>query len=204
MPDTTFLDELASAAPVPGGGGASAYVGALACALASMVGNLTIGKAKYAAVEDEVQNALDVLSGTREHLIELVDEDARAFTPLAAAYRLPKETPEEAEAKHVAVQEALGAACEVPLEIMRTCASVIDHADFLAREGSRLAVSDAGAAAVMARAALCAASMNVYINVSLMDDGFRADGYRTEVDELVRVANERVDATLAYVMDEIR
>lgn len=204
MLDTTFIDELASAAPVPGGGGASAYIGALASALASMAGNLTIGKAKYAAVEDEVQRALGALSDTRLHLIELIDEDARAFGPLAAAYRLSRETPAEAEAQRIAVQEALGKACDVPLEIMRSCASVIDLADFLSRQGSRLMVSDAGAAAVLARAALCAASLNVYINASLMDDRVRADRFRVEADELVCEANVRADATLAYVMNEIR
>ena len=160
--DTTFIDELASAAPTPGGGGAASYVGAVASALASMVGNLTVGKKTYAAVEDDVR------------------------------------------ATQAALQLALGPACDVPLIIMRTCAEVIDHADFLARNGSKLAVSDAGAAAVLARAAVVAASMNVYINAASMDDEARADRYRAEADRLIAEANERADGILAYTMDAIR
>ena len=200
--DTTFIDELASAAPTPGGGGASAYVGAVASALASMVGNLTTGKKTYAAVEDEVQDALRDLEGVRAKLLALIESDARAFEPLAASYRMPKATPEAA--KQAALQLALGPACDVPLAIMRACAEVIDYADFLARNGSKLAVSDAGAAAVLARAALVAASMNVYINAASMDDESRADGYRAEADALIAEANVRADGILAYTMDAIR
>ena len=188
--DTTFIDELASAAPTPGGGGAASYVGAVASALASMVGNLTVGKKTYAAVEDDVRARLDALEHLRDKLLALIESDAQAFEPLAASYRMPKATPEEAAAKQAALQLALGPACDVPLIIMRTCAEVIDHADFLARNGSKLAVSDAGAAAVLARAAVVAASMNVYINAASMDDEARADRYRAEADRLIAEANE--------------
>ena len=200
--DTTFIDELASAAPTPGGGGAASYVGAVASALASMVGNLTVGKKTYAAVEDDVRATLERL--LRNKLLALIESDAQAFEPLAASYRMPKATPEEAAAKQAALQLALGPACDVPLIIMRTCAEVIDHADFLARNGSKLAVSDAGAAAVLARAAVVAASMNVYINAASMDDEARADRYRAEADRLIAEANERADGILAYTMDAIR
>ena len=199
-----FIDQLASAAPTPGGGGASACVGALASALASMVGNLTVGKKTYAAVEDDVRATLERLALLRNKLLALIESDAQAFEPLAASYRMPKATPEEAAAKQAALQLALGPACDVPLIIMRTCAEVIDHADFLARNGSKLAVSDAGAAAVLARAAVVAASMNVYINAASMDDEARADRYRAEADRLIAEANERADGILAYTMDAIR
>lgn len=99
MIDRTFIDELASKAPTPGGGGASAYCGALAAALSSMVCNLTLGKAAYSAVQDEVQDCCDQLSALIDHLIELVEEDANAFAPLAAAYGMPRETPEEQRSK---------------------------------------------------------------------------------------------------------
>ena len=197
--DTTFIDELASAAPTPGGGGAASYVGAVASALASMVGNLTVGKKTYAAVEDDVRATLERLALLRNKLLALIESDAQAFEPLAASYRMPKATPEQA-----ALQLALGPACDVPLIIMRTCAEVIDHADFLAHNGSKLAVSDAGAAAVLAQAAVVAASMNVYINAASMDDEARADRYRAEADRLIAEANERADGILAYTMDAIR
>ena len=201
--DTRFIDELASAAPVPGGGGASAYAGALASALASMVGNLTVGKKTYAEVEDEVKRRLAELSRLRARLIELVDEDARAFEPLAAAYRMPKATPEEAAAKAAAVQAALADAAEAPLSIMRTAAGVVEHADYLARHGSRLARSDAGVAAAFARAAVDGASLNVFVNAASMDDAAHASRLRAEAEALVAQTREACDELFDFVKAEV-
>ncbi len=203
MIDTRFIDELASAAPTPGGGGAAAYCGALAAALASMVGNLTVGKKRYVEVEDDVRASLDRLDALRAHLVELVDEDVRAFEPLAAVYRMPKSTPEETEARERAMQEALVEACEVPLAIMRACASVVDECDFLAHEGSRMAVSDAGVAVAFARSALLGASLNVYINVRSVSDEERARAYRETADGLIAGGVARADAVYAYVAGEL-
>lgn len=112
MIDRTFIDELASKAPTLYAVGERApYCGALAAALSSMVCNLTLGKAAYSAVQDEVQDCCDQLSALIDHLIELVEEDANAFAPLAAAYGMPRETPEEQRAKEEALQTALIAAC---------------------------------------------------------------------------------------------
>ena len=203
MVDTRFVEELASAAPAPGGGGASAYVGALAAALASMVGNLTVGKKTYAEVEGEVVRHLDELEGLRSRLIELVDADARAFEPLAAAYRMPKGTPEELSAKQEAIQRALVGATEVPLEIMRTVARVVDHADYLAHHGSRMARSDAGVSAAFARAAVDGASLNVLINAASMDDDAMASRYRKEACELAASTRERCDELFDFVKAEV-
>lgn len=203
MYDTAFLDDLASAAPVPGGGGASAYMGALACALASMVGNLTVGKKTYADVEDDVRASLARLDALRGRLVELVDEDARAFEPLAAAYRLPKATPEEAAVKNAALQQALIGACEVPLAIMRTVAEVVDEADYLAKHGSKMARSDAGVAAACARAASEGASLNIYINCASLDDAGRAASYREETDRLAACTRERCDELFAFVKQAV-
>ena len=168
MVDTEFVEALASKAPTPGGGGASAYAGALASALASMVGNLTVGKKKYADVEERMRAELVELDDTRAHLLSLIDEDARAFEPLAAAYGMPKDTDAERAAQNAALQKALVGACEVPLEIMACCLQVIESCVFVARHGSVLALSDAGAGAVLAKAALMAASLNVVINIGSM------------------------------------
>ena len=194
-----FIDQLASAAPTPGGGGASACVGALASALASMVGNLTVGKKTYAAVEDDVRASLDRLAALRARLLALVDEDARAFEPLAAAYRLPKATPEEQAAKNAALQQALVGACDVPLAIMRAVAEVVDETEYLAHHGSRMARSDAGVAAAFARAASDGASLNVYINVASMDDADRAARYREETDALAARTRARCDDVFGFV-----
>lgn len=199
MSDTTFIDQLASAAPTPGGGGASACVGALASALASMVGNLTVGKKTYADVEDDVRASLDRLAALRARLLALVDEDARAFEPLAAAYRLPKATPEEQAAKNAALQQALVGACDVPLAIMRAVAEVVDETEYLAHHGSRMARSDAGVAAAFARAASDGASLNVYINVASMDDADLAARYREQVDALAARTRARCDDVFDFV-----
>ena len=199
MSDTTFIDQLASAAPTPGGGGASACVGALASALASMVGNLTVGTKTYADVEDDVRASLDRLAALRARLLALVDEDARAFEPLAAAYRLPKATPEEQAAKNAALQQALVGACDVPLAIMRAVAEVVDETEYLAHHGSRMARSDAGVAAAFARAASDGASLNVYINVASMDDADLAARYREETDALAARTRVRCDDVFDFV-----
>ena len=198
--DTSFVEELASAAPTPGGGGASAYCGALACALASMVGNLTVGKK---TVEPEVYMRLEKLADLRGRLLSLVGADAEAFGPLAEAYRMPKDTPEQLEAKQAAIQDALVGATEVPLDIMRTAAACVEHADFLARNGSRMARSDAGVSVAFARAAVDGASLNVYINAASIDDAERAARYRDEADRLVAQTREHCDEVFAFVKDAV-
>lgn len=203
MYDTSFIDELASAAPTPGGGGASAYAGALAAALASMVGNLTVGKKTYADVEDEVRASLARLDALRARLVALVDEDARAFEPLAAAYRLPKATPEEQAAKNAALQQALVGASDVPLAIMRAVADVVDEADYLAHHGSKMARSDAGVAAAFARAASDGASLNIFINAASMDDAAQAARYRGEADSLAARTRERCDELFDFVKTSV-
>ena len=203
MYDTTFIDELASAAPTPGGGGAAAYVGALAAALGSMVCNLTVGKKKYADVEEGIRAARERLDDARARLVALVDADAEAFAPLAAAYRMPKETPEEQAAKDTALQAALIGACEVPLDIMRAVAEVAEEVDYVARDGSRMAVSDAGVAAVFAKAAVQGAAFNVYINVASMTDVERAAAYRGEAEGIIAEVGARCDKIYASVMNEM-
>ncbi|MFR8009056.1 MAG: cyclodeaminase/cyclohydrolase family protein [Gordonibacter urolithinfaciens] len=203
MYDTSFIDELASAAPTPGGGGASAYAGALAAALASMVGNLTVGKKTYADVEDEVRASLARLDALRARLVELVDEDARAFEPLAAAYRLPKATPDEQAAKNAALQQALVGASDVPLAIMRAVADVVDEADYLAHHDSKMARSDAGVAAAFARAASDGASLNIFINAASMDDAAQAARYRGEAESLAARTRERCDELFDFVKTSV-
>ena len=204
MVNTDFLDALASKAPTPGGGGAAAYAGALAAALTSMVGELTVGKKRYAEVEGQVRSELRELDVTRGRLVALIDADAAAVAPLAAAYGMPRETPEEQAAKDAALQAALVEACEVPLEIMRQCVLVAESCDFMARHGSVMAVSDAGAAAVLAKAALQAASLNVVINVGSMADAERAARYADEADMLLDAGCAQADAVFAYVMERLR
>lgn len=165
-----FMQELSSKAPIPGGGGASALVGALSASLTHMVGALTVGKPKYAAVEAEMVELLKQTEALANRFLALMDEDAAAFEPLAQAYRLPKETEEEKASKAVRMEAALKSAVQPPLAIMETCEQALPLIAFCAEKGSVVAVSDAGVAASLCRAALEGASLNVFINTQGMQD----------------------------------
>lgn len=201
--DQTFISELATKAPTPGGGGASAYCGALASALASMVGNLTVGKKKYASVETEVEQALEELADLREGLIALIDADAQAFEPLAASWKMPASTPREQEIKRRATQAALVDACAVPLEIMGACAKVIALCEFMAHNGSVMALSDAGVAALFAQAALEGASLNIIINAQSLEDEAIAADFMTKQRVLIETYGNKARETYLFVRAQL-
>lgn len=203
MVDTKFTDDLASGAPVPGGGGASAYAGALAAALGSMVANLTIGKPKFADREAELKRTLESLDARRNELLALIDADAEAFSKLAACWKMPKATQEERAFRARAEQDALHAACEVPLSIMRVCALVVEADEYLVANSAKLALSDVGASAVLAKAALEAASLNVFINTGLMDEEERALAYEEEARRLIAKTGKAADEVHGAVRDAI-
>ena len=197
---TSFTETLASPAPVPGGGGASALAGAIGIALGDMVGELTVGKKKYADVEGEIKDLMVRAQDLRKQLLDLVDGDAEAFAPLAKAYGIPKDDPDRPRI----MEEALRTACSVPMDIMRACAQAIDLIAEFAAKGSRLAVSDAGCGAVLCKAAMQAASLNVYINTKSMQDRETARALEEEADDLLRTYTARADAVYAEVIRSIR
>ena len=172
---TGFLDVLASAAPVPGGGGASAVAGALAASLGQMVANLTSGKKKYADVQPRIDQIIPELEALRAQLLDLVQADADAFEPLSRAYGLPRATEEERAHKAEVMEGALRVACEPPYQIMETICKVVDLLEELGRIGTRIAISDVGVGAAFAGAALRGASLNVFINAKSMADRDFAD-----------------------------
>ncbi|MDA1081542.1 MAG: glutamate formimidoyltransferase [Gemmatimonadetes bacterium] len=165
-----FVSSVASNAPVPGGGSVAAHVGALGGALAEMVAGLTIGRKKYAAVNDEMQTLAAEAAGLRARLAELVQSDADAYSVVGAAYKFPKSSPEEQATRGAAIQAALVTAAKVPLETARACAAVAALAAVCAEKGNTNAASDAGVAALLAEAACRGAAYNVRINVSAMED----------------------------------
>ena len=165
-----FIDALASREPVPGGGGASALAGAVGMALGSMVGELTVGKKQYEEYDTEISELLFRSQELMRRFEELVDEDAKAFLPLSEAYRLPKSTPQEAEEREAAIQKALVAAAEAPLQIAENCLKALRVLDSFSLIGSRMAVSDAGTGAAICLAALKGARLNVLVNLRLMKD----------------------------------
>lgn len=180
-----FLEDLAGSVPAPGGGGAAALVGAAGAALGNMVGSLTVGKKKYAAVEADILVLNRRAAALRKQLEGLVQADADAFTPLAAAYKLPKETPEQQAHKAAVLEAALEGACAVPLEIMSACCEGIALAAEYAEKGSVMAVSDAGCAALFCKAALQAAGLNVSINTRLMADNAHAAALNAQADAML-------------------
>lgn len=201
---TDFLEVLSSAAPVPGGGGASAAVGAFASALGMMVANLTIGKKKYADVEAEIIERKERLLVLQKKLIELTDKDAEAFEPLSKAYGLPKETKEQIEEKERVMEKALYEASIVPLEIMKTVSEVMDELKALGEKGSRIAISDVGVAVLFARAALEGASLNIYINTRLMKYREQAERLNRESDHMITEVRKLQEEIYAGVLEKIR
>lgn len=199
-----FLNKLASGEPVPGGGGASAAVGAFAAALGSMVSNLTIGKKKYADVEAEVTALKEQLQTLQEELIHLVDKDAEAFLPLAEAYRLPKNTEEEQAYKAQVMEEALYGASALPIQMMETILEVLRVLEKLSGKGSRLAISDVGAGALFAQAALESASLNVYINAGMMKNQERASQLIRRAGDLIREGQLLKEQAYKVVLEQIR
>ena len=212
---TDFLEQLSSSAPIPGGGGASAAVGAFASALGLMVTNLTVGKKKYADVEEEILEIREKLEQKKQDLVRMVDADAEAFEPLAKAYRMPKETEEEQAGKEEGKTEeqaekekvmeaALKNAAEAPLCIMETIVDTMEMIRVLGEKGSRLAVSDAGVAILFAQAALEGASLNIFINTKMMKDQEEAERLNCLADQLIATGKELKETTYDAVIKSIR
>jgi formiminotetrahydrofolate cyclodeaminase len=180
-----FLDDLASVAPTPGGGGAAALSGAMGAALVSMVCNLTIGKEKFAEVEGRMQEILRQSEVLRARLTGMIEEDVAAFDLVMAAYRMPKTSDEEKAARTTAIQDASKKATLVPLAAARACAEVIDLCRPTADMGNPNVISDAGVAVLCGQAGLKAAALNVLINLgSIKDEAFVAQ-HRAELDQLL-------------------
>lgn len=204
MKTTEFLEELSSKAPVPGGGGASAAVGAFGAALGMMVANLTVGKKKYAAVEEEILAALEELGKLRDRLVALTDRDAQAFEPLSRAYGLPKNTEEEKAAREKVMESALYDASVAPLEIMETVLASMDLLEVLGEKGSRLALSDVGVGILFAQAALEGASLNVFINTRLMKDRGRAEELNGRADRMIAEGRGKKGRIYSQVLQSVK
>ena len=176
-----FVDILASDAPAPGGGGAAALVGAIGTALGNMVGSLTVGKKKYAAVEAEILALKAKCDELQQQLLDQVQADEEGFLPLAKAYGIPKDDPNRVQI----LENATVSACAVPMRIMQLCCESLDCIAVFAAKGSRLAVSDAGCAAVCVKAALQAASLNVFINTKGMKNRAVAEELNAKANEML-------------------
>lgn len=184
-PLETFLDELASGAPTPGGGSAAAIMGAMGAALISMVCNVTIGKKGHEAVESEMKSVRDASEKLRLRLTSMVAEDIAAFDGLMAAYRLPKVTDEDKSCRAAAIQSSLRAATDTPLACARACAQVVALSKRAGEKGYAGVISDAGVGVLAANTALRSAALNVYINAPSLKDRAFADAATAELEQLL-------------------
>lgn len=199
-----FLDVLSSKEPVPGGGGASALAGALGNALGQMVSNLTIGKKKYALVEDEIKELAERMKGIQGQFTQLADQDAKVFAPLTKCYSLPSGTEEEKAYKAEVMEARLLDASLVPMEIMEKAAEMLEIMDILADKGSRMAVSDVGVGVQFIRTALLGAVMNVYINTKSMKNREKAEEMNEKAERLIREGTEAADRIYQKVLGQLR
>jgi formiminotetrahydrofolate cyclodeaminase len=194
-----FIKSLASSSPTPGGGSVAALCGALSGSLTAMVCNLTIGKDKYDDVRSEIERTLEDSSKLVERLTELVDEDAQAYDSVVAALRLPKGTEEEKEKRMEAMQNGLRRAIAVPVEVMELSLEAMRLSYLVVRKGNEGALSDSGSGAMLAFAALHAASMNVKINLKQIQD----QEFKDEISEKLGEMEEEAELLRSEVLTEV-
>ena len=194
-----FVEALASSAPVPGGGGAAALVGALGTALGNMVGSLTVGKQRYADVEAQIIALKARCDDLQRRLLDQVLADAEGFEPLAKAYGIPKDDP----GREAALEAATAAACGAPMRIMELCCEAIEAIALIAEKGSRLALSDAGCGAACCKAALQSAALNVFINTRLLKDRELAEALNARANGMLEAHCALADETYAAVRERL-
>ncbi len=195
-----FSDNLASKAPVPGGGGVAAMLGALGTALCEMAGNLTIGKKKYAEFDEDNKRIIQHANKIRLRLLELVDEDAAVFEPLSKAYSISKTDPRYQST----IREATLNACMAPYEMMKCCCQSIDLLDELLGKCSVLMISDVGCAALSVKAALESAAMNVYVNTRSLQEEESVVELEADVEKMLLSYCDKAQKIADAVMDRLR
>ena len=188
-----FLERLGSSDPTPGGGAAAAVVGALGAALIEMTANLTIGRPRLASVQDRAQSMVERAAGLRSRLQQLGDADAEAFDRVTGAYKLPRADDAQKAARTQAIQSALRAAADVPLESARISADVIALAEEAAPVLNPAVISDVLVGALLAQAALNSAALNVEINLASMTDAATVERYSTELAQTQAGVAERIE-----------
>ena len=175
----SFAEALSSTSPVPGGGGAAALAGALAASLCAMAANFTSGREKYAAFQTEVENIISSCNSLRIQLIDLAEEDAESFKPLACAYKLPSDDPQRVSA----IEEAAEGACSPPLRMLECCCRVTELLESMLKIDNRMLISDVGCGAALCAAAMECAAMNVFVNTASLQDRAYTANINSRVNE---------------------
>lgn len=199
----TFLDDLASERPTPGGGGAAAVCGAIGAALVSMVANLTIGKKNYEAVSEDLAAVKAKAEALRAELTGAIEEDVVAFNAVMGAYGLPRASDEEKAKRTLAIQAALKDATLTPLRAVKACFDVIELSAAAAEKGNLNVISDAGVAVLAANAGLRSAALNVFINAKAIKDRDFAETQLAEVNALLSRAAEMTEQVYQTVRTKI-
>jgi len=195
-----FMNDLSSKNPVPGGGGASALIGAVGVSLCSMVANLTLGKPQYAIHQEDIEVILDRAEKSLESLLNLIQKDAEVFEPLSVAYYIPQDYPNREQI----LEQALLKASSVPMEIIEEIYQIIDIMEQLLVKGSKLAISDVGVAASACRSALEGAIMNVYINTKLMKNREIASVLNTKAEVMLTQGVKRCNSIFQQITQELK
>ena len=196
----SFTKELASNAPVPGGGGVSALLAALSASLCSMAANLTCGKEKYADIQDELYSLIETCENLRNESLSLIDGDTECFLPLVKAYSIPKDNPE----RESILFDASLKACEATCRVMECCCRTVELLEYLYSNGSRMMISDVGCGAVCAESALKTAAMNILINTKNYRSNPEAVSLEADVSDMLKEYGERAHAVSTAVMNSLK
>lgn len=203
LPVEEYLEQAASGKEVPGGGSVSALVGALGSSMASMAANFTVGKKKYAEVEQEVKGILEQLEELMGNLKGYVDKDAEAFLGFNDVYAMPKETDEEKTARDEAMQKTLCNALQPPFLTMKAAAEALSLLPCLSEICNKNLISDVGVAAVMLRAAIEGAHLNVRVNLRYIKDKDCCRKIGKDCEQILQSAPEHAEHTMQHVYNAI-
>ncbi|MDR0961833.1 MAG: cyclodeaminase/cyclohydrolase family protein [Mediterranea sp.] len=198
-----FLCKTAGNEPVPGGGSISALNGAIALALTEMVANLTIGKKKYVNVEEEMRSIVITIAPVRERLVEYIDADSDAYNRVFEAFKLPKDTDEQAALRAQAVEQATQEAAHIPMKVAEETCSLMDLIAAVAEKGNQNAVTDATVAMMAARTAVLGALLNVRINLSSIKDEAFVKEMSDKANLLERTAIAKEQRLLNEIKDRL-
>jgi formiminotetrahydrofolate cyclodeaminase len=203
-PVASFVQNVASRSPAPGGGSVAALAGALGAALTTMVCRLTIGKKQYANVESDLRKIEEYTKDIRDKFLELVDKDSDAFDAVMDAMRLPNDSSEQKSAKEKASREANLRAIQVPLEVMDLAVAVLPKTLEVAQKGNINSISDAGVAGMMLRSALDSAAMNVMINLPNFADKTKAAEFKSRMETLLNTGGKLADDIQQIVLNKLK
>ncbi len=194
-----FINETASSSPAPGGGSIAALNAASSAALITMVANLTLGKEKYAAVEEDMKEVAAKAGALKDDFLALIDEDSNAFNKIMAAFKLPKDTDEAKKARSAAIQEATKGAALVPFKVGQKANELFALAEEVITKGNQNAITDGAVAAMNARASVRGAFLNVKINLGSIKDGLFVEDLQKKMAEIENEVDAREQALLGQV-----